>query len=317
MTILHSKMTILHHNQLGYRNNQLGSRHYSKVKDSQPLILELLDTVSILHLIHQPIVFHGISDKECEDMLEDILLGRYQFSPILVQHMGYEEHESFAQRDTVVTSAYLGLLRYYPKKKEGYLTFSRPSTEKDVLFIHALEEVLFLDKSAWGYTSLDSLLPEYFSEIKNGMKGVNRIYRLEIDYPPEIGHFLEKIYLLPKTLIYQYITSFWNLSYIDENGMCPESLKGTYTVSDIRRIVMNLILTDIFDDEFRKVYPGVVFTRFVSQVIIGTKESDEVLFNEEKGYALLKSLGLTGKIHSIARGDSPFTIYRNFKLGIK
>jgi hypothetical protein len=51
-------------------------------------------------------------------------------------------------------------------------------------------------------------------------------------------------------------------------------------------------------------------------VIIGTKDSDEVVFNEEAGYALLKSLGLTGQIVSIGLGDDPIPICGNKLLYI-
>lgn len=147
---------------------------------------------------------------------------------------------------------------------------------------------------------------------------MNRIYRIEIDFPPDIGLFLRKltsINLYPDTHIYKYITSFLNLTYIDEDGKCLESTK-TYTVGNLRRIVHNLVLKEIFDNEFRKLFPGVAFTRFVSQVIVGTKDSDGIVFNEEAGYALLKSLGLSGQIVSIGKGDDAIEICGNRLLYI-
>nr|YP_010265587.1 hypothetical protein MFQ52_mgp60 [Bidens bipinnata]YP_010352685.1 hypothetical protein MFU86_mgp60 [Bidens biternata]UIR99039.1 hypothetical protein [Bidens bipinnata]UIR99102.1 hypothetical protein [Bidens biternata]UIR99164.1 hypothetical protein [Bidens biternata]UIR99283.1 hypothetical protein [Bidens bipinnata] len=255
-------------------------------------------------------------------MIDDILSGDYQLSPILVCHIeedeDEDEYESFCHQKTVLSSSFCGLLRFYPKKKAGYLTLSRPSTEKDVLLIAALEQVLL--ESTEECSSIEDLVYDYHSDIKKEMLHVNRIFRIEIDYPPDIGPFLKRISsinLQYDTHIYQYIISFQNLSYIDEYGLCHESMNGTYTVGDLSRIVLNLVLKEIFDYEFRKVFPGIAFLRFVNQVIIGTKDSDEVLFNEEEGYALLKSLGLTGQILSRGIGESPLPISGNKLLKIR
>jgi hypothetical protein len=298
------KMTLLHH-------NQLGSRYYSKVKEYHSLLFDLIDNVSIMHSRYRTVIFDRISVEECEEMLNDILSGNYQLSPILVYHIEEDEYESFCHQKTVLSSAFCGLLRFYPKKKAGYLTFSRPSTERDVLLIAALEQVLLDYTVNWKCPSIENLVYDFHSDINKEMVLVRRIYRLDIDYPPDIGLFLKRISsinLQYDTYIYQYITSFLHLSYIDEYGLCHSSMNGTYTVGDLSRIVLNLVLKEIFDYEFIKVFPGIAFTRFVAQVIIGTKDSDEVLFNEEEGYALLKSLGLTGQIVSIGLGDSPIPI---------
>ncbi|KAI3668437.1 hypothetical protein L1987_88578 [Smallanthus sonchifolius] len=171
------------------------------------------ENVSILHSRYRTVIFDRISVVEIEDMIEEI------------------------------QSAFCGLLRYYPNKKAGYLTLVRPSTERDVLLIAALEQVLLENTVIWKCPSIENLVYDFHSDISIKKWSVwNRIYRLEIDYPPDIG---------------------------------------------------------------------VAFTRFVSQVIIGTKDSDEVVFNEEAGYALLKSLGLTGQIVSIGLGDGPIPICGN------
>jgi len=313
------KMTLLHCNLLGSRYYDcLGSRYfsrdYSKVQEYHELMFNLIEEVSLLYSSYSTRIFDRISAEECADMLEHIVSGNYQLSPILVYHMKEDEIESFSNRKTVLSSSFCGLLRHYPNNQAGYTTFARPSTDTDVVLIAALEQVLLKNTVNRECPCIDNLIYDFHSDINKYMNPVNRIYRLDIDFPPDIGLFLTRlssINLQPDTRLYQLITSFLNLSYIDEDGLCHESKNGAYTVGDISRIVQNLVFKEIFDDEFQKLFPGVSFTRFVSQVIIGTKDSDEVLFNEEAGYALLKSLGLTGHIVSIGQGDSPIPICGN------
>lgn len=296
--------TVLHH-------NLLGSRHYSKVIENQPLLYDLFDRINSLYLNHQPTVFNRLYEEDCEELEDGIVSLDYQLSPLIITNIRVDDDfVSYSHRKTVLCSAYCGLLRYYPYEKEGYVTLVRPSSELDVLLITALEQVLLEYTVNWKCPRIENLIYDFHSDINKGMVCVNRIYRLEIDYPPDIGLFLRRlsINLTPDTHLYHYITSFQNLSYIDEDGKCLDSLNGVYSVGDLSKIVLNLVLKEIFDYEFRKLFPGVVFTRFVSQVIIGTKDSDEVNFNEEAGYALLKSLGLSGQIVSIGRGDDPIPI---------
>lgn len=282
-------------------------RDYGKVAEYQALMFELMHIVSELHSRFKSDYFERISVEECEQMLDDICNGEYQLSPILVSSVKMDEIESFCHRKTVMSSVICGLLHFYHSKKQGYITIARPSTERDVLLIAALESLLYPTTLKLSSISIDYLVYDFHSDIKK-MVCVNRIYRLEIDFPSPIGFFLSnlsQINLRPDTVLYQFLTSFLDLPYIDENGKCLERWNRTYTVGDLRRIILNHVLNETFDDEFRKAFPGVGFTRFVSQVIIGTKDSDEVAFDENAGYALLKSLGLTGQIVSIGLGDPP------------
>jgi hypothetical protein len=298
-----------------------GSCSYSKVLEYQTLLVDLIDNLSILHSRYRTVIFDRISVEECEDIIDSVLSGDYELSPILVYHLNMKEidYDSFCRRKTVLSSAFCGLLRYYTNPKEGYITVVRPSTDRDVLLIAALEQVLLENTVNWKCPSIENLIYDYHSDINKEMVRVNRIYRIDIDSPPDIGIFLRRlssINLQPDMHLYQFITSFLNLSYIDEDGLCHESNNGTYTVGDIARIVHNLIFKEIFDSSFRNQFPGVAFTRFVYQVIVGTKDSDDVVFNEEEGYALLNSLGLTGQIVSIGLDDDPIPICGNQLLYI-
>lgn len=286
-------------------------RYYGKVAEYHELMFDLMSVVSELHSKYRYAFFDRISEEECYEIINDISNGTYQLSPILVYSMKMDEIESFTNRKTVVSSAICGLLHTYPSQQEGYLTIARPSTERDVLLIAALERLLLERTVDWKCPRIENLVYDFYSDI-NKMVCVNRIYRIDIDFPSPIGFFLiniSEINLKPDTLVYQFLTSFLDLPYIDENGLCLERRNWTYTVGNLKRIIHNLVLNETFDYEFRKAFPGVAFTRFVSQVVIGTKDSDEVVFNEEAGYALLKSLGLTGLIVSIGHGDPPISCY--------
>ncbi|KAI3664757.1 hypothetical protein L1987_89470 [Smallanthus sonchifolius] len=93
------------------------------------------ENVSILHSRYRTVIFDRISVVEIEDMIEEI------------------------------QSAFCGLLRYYPNKKAGYLTLVRPSTERDVLLIAALEQVLLENTVIWKCPSIENLVYDFHSDI--------------------------------------------------------------------------------------------------------------------------------------------------------
>jgi hypothetical protein len=294
------------------------TRYYSKIVEYHVLMFELIENVSQLHNRYRSTFLDHISVEECEKMMDDIRCGFYQLSPIQVNNIKNEEFKSFLKERTVQSSAICGLLHCFPGKEPGYTTVVRPSHDKDVLLIAALERVLLENTVNWKCPSIESLVYDFHSDI-NRMVSVNRIYRIDISFPEPMGKYLKnisQINLRPDTRLYQFLSTFLNLPYIDEDGMCLETLNGSYTVGELSKIAQNLVLKETFDYEFRKEFPEVAFTRFVNQVIIGTKDDDWIVFNENDGYQLLNKLGLTGKILSIGRGDAPITCYGDIDLCI-
>nr|GFB77865.1 hypothetical protein [Tanacetum cinerariifolium] len=70
-----------------------------------------------------------------------------------------------------------------------------------------------------------------------------------------------------------------------------------------------LVVNEIFDKAFIKMFPVLFYSRYLGEVIIYSTALDEITFNESVGYALLKELRLTGEIVSIGPGDTPLMFY--------
>lgn len=77
-------------------------------------------------------------------------------------------------------------------------------------------------------------------------------------------------------------------------------------MGEITRVLLNIVLIDIFDREFPKRFPNIAFSRFIN----ASKDNDEVIFDDKAGYALLEELGLAGKIVSIGPDDEPLLCYK-------
>lgn len=105
--------------------------------------------------------------------------------------------------------------------------------------------------------------------------------------------------------IYKLIESFLSLPIIDDNGNDRSSISmgGMPVSGEISRLLFNIVLLDIFDQKFRKWFPGIAFCRFHYDVFILTRGS--VIFDEKAGYALIEEVGLAGEIASIGRCDYP------------
>lgn len=125
------------------------TRYYSKLVEYHALMFDLIEYVSRLHNRYRSTFFDQISVEECEKMQEDIACGFYQLSPILVNNIKEDEFELFCKDRTIQSSAICRLLHCYPGKEPGYITVVRPSHDKDVLLIAALEKVLLENTVNW------------------------------------------------------------------------------------------------------------------------------------------------------------------------
>lgn len=148
------------------------------------------------------------------------------------------------------------------------------------------------------------------------MGKVDRLYRLDLTDSLRIIPFnliLDKVKLLVIDVsVYKLISSLLFLPIIDDNGRNRRSdanLGGLPPVGEITRVLFNIVLMDIFDREFTKRFPGIVFSRFINEVYISTRENDEVIFDQKTGCALLEELNLAGNIMSIGPGDPPIPCY--------
>lgn len=135
---------------------------------------------------------------------------------------------------------------------------------------------------------------------------VKKVYKLSLS--PSlcilpINLILEKVKpLVDDSFVYELISSFLRLPII---GSARLDRKGIPPAGEISRVIFDIVLKEIFDREFAIKFPDICFYRFKHEVIILTREEDEVNFDEQVGYDLLKELGLEGVFESMGPGEKP------------
>ena len=196
------------------------------------------------------------------------------------------------------------------------LSVVMPSKE-DVLVLMGLSLMLFrlshgvLPKD--GYRLENQVSSFYYSLQQMGK--VDRLYRLDLMASLRIlpiSLILDKVKpFVGEGSVYKLISSLLNLPIIDDAGNHSSDISfgGIPPVGEITRVLFNIVLMDIFDREFPKRFPGIAFSRFINEVFITTRGTDEVIFDDKAGYALLEDLCLAGKIVSIGPGDDPLPCY--------
>lgn len=166
---------------------------------------------------------------------------------------------------------------------------------------------------------LTNMVSSFYYSLQQ-MGKVDRLYKI---------YLMESLSILPISLIldrvkplvgddfvYKLISSFLILPLVDTDGNTRRDIhpSGIPPAGEITRVLFNIVLTDIFDREFTKRFPGITFYRFIHEVFISTKVNYEVHFDEKAGYELLEELGLVGKIESIGSGDDPLISYERMLI---
>lgn len=159
---------------------------------------------------------------------------------------------------------------------------------------------------------LSNQVTKLYSSLQQ-MGNVDRLYRLDLMASLRIipiSLILEKVkpFFGEGSVCYNLISSFLYNPIIDDDGI-HISFGAIPPVGEITRVLFNIVLMDIFDREFAKRFPGIAFSRFISDVYISTRGNDSVIFDDKAGYALLEELSLAGKIMSIGPGDDPLPCY--------
>ncbi|KAD6455026.1 hypothetical protein E3N88_09732 [Mikania micrantha] len=263
----------------------------------------LADSVKELYSFHSE--KYPLNHSQYEVLLHQIKEGEYELSPIRVHNVKKVEFD-----DNYCCQ--ISHFCFIPSRLPGYITVVKVD-DKDLLVIDALTQLL-LSVSLYGYgkrTGCD--FHDYFEEFRNKvqkMSGISRLYRMIIHVPLPKQFILDKLpmYNVEKdTDLYDMIESFLNLPYVDDDGNDVSDQIGRPAVGKLSSALYNLVLQETFDLEFDQFFPGVEVYRYISLVLIGTKNQDQVVFNEKAGYALLMKLGMTGKIFSIGPGDDPLS----------
>lgn len=87
---------------------------------------------------------------------------------------------------------------------------------------------------------------------------------------------------------------------------------GFAPLGEITRVLFNIVLIVIFDRELAQISPRISFVRFLHEVYIFTRGNDEVIFDEEVGYAITVSSLLVNftKSHSYFSPHAPAWLKR-------
>lgn len=196
-----------------------------------------------------------------------------------------------------------------------------PDNKEDLLVLMGLSRMLFRLSHGClpedGYRMVD-MVPSFYSSIR-GLGKVDRVYRLDLGpslkkIPSSLVFSKVKPFFGDSCSVYKLISSLLYLPIVDiygNNRRSDINLNGfgIPLVGEIPRVLFNIVLTDIFDREFAKRFPGIPFSRFISEVFLTTRGNDEIIFDDKAGNALLDELNLAGKIVSIGPGDDPLLCY--------
>lgn len=162
---------------------------------------------------------------------------------------------------------------------------------------------------------LEDMVSSFYYNMKVIGK-VNRVYKIDLllslkTIPIRVVE--DKIMnLVGDKNVYHLLWSFLHLPIIDQNG---NNRKGTMgftgipAVGEISKVILNIILSETFDREFPKWFPGIRFCRFRNSVFIFTNE--KVILDEKPLYMLLGEQSLVGKIESIGSGDEALMCYND------
>ncbi|KAF3452227.1 hypothetical protein FNV43_RR08325 [Rhamnella rubrinervis] len=307
--LLLNKPSALCSPNLKYLINSIQDTYVNKVCVTHP---ELSDDI---HFIYKDLTEKHRFSMSCFRLAviqQEILSGLYDLSPLQIREIKMNDLAQFLL-DTLPACPDLAIMNSLDRE----MVIAVMPDKEDVLVLMGLSVMLLrlshgsLPKS--GYRIENPLSSFYYSLQQMGK--VDRLYKIDLmeslRYLP-ISLVLDKIkHFVGDGSVYKLISSFLSLPINDNDGKNRKEIItcGIPPVGEITRVLFNIVLMEIFDQEFTKGFPGVAFKRFVHEVYITTRGNDKVIFNEKVGYTLLKKLGLVGKIDSIGPGDDPLLCY--------
>lgn len=264
-------------------------------------IVQLVEDMEFIYKDLKDQNLYGLPSCQFEAIIRCIISGSYVISPQLSFYISKELLPPF--------------LYYYPDiaiataPDSGLIYLTVPSAKEDIIVLMGLSLMLLRlahpsFKPIGGAYRMENELSTYYCSLKQ-MGMAERLYRVNLSESIKIlpiSLVLDKVKPLvgDGTIVCKLIESFLSIQK-GNNGIPP--------AGEITRVLLEIVLMDIFDSVFPKRFPGVAFCRYSYEVVIATKGNDE--FDEKAGYALLKELGLTGNIISIGPGDFPINIHKS------
>lgn len=80
-------------------------------------------------------------------------------------------------------------------------------------------------------------------------------------------------------------------------------------LGEFTKLFEELVVNELFEKAFRNRFPGVLYSRYLGEMLIYNTDRDESTFDERAGYDLLKELCIPGEIVSIGPGEAPLLFY--------
>lgn len=310
----------------GRAQNMLPGRAQNMFYISNIRYLSIL-TFSSLHRLAYDIgvVYDGLSDlfpgltgEKVRDIQQSIKDGRYTLSPLQVRVIPKNEEDLTCSKFNHLMSV----------KDEPNIYLGVNPTLEDSLVLIGLGRMLnlnilqenILSKNSFGIKPLRKegyCISDYYSivcargrvfklfklDLTNSLRTINRDNLLfNLSHIVKDGQTME----LLGQYMYLPITDSSGIDYSANMGINipPSGPNGL-----LSEVLLNFALIE-FDSEFQRLYPQVVYTRYVHEVLVSFPTSESLhgmtlsIF-EQQVLSLFKDLNLAGKIISIGPGDAP------------
>lgn len=281
------------------------SSYYSTINSS---LVQLSEDIDFIYNHFKTHLQYNLSQEDLMILQQMLLSGLYTISPLRLRRIRRDDLADFL----FATLPDFPDLTFYPSKDSSYYIVVFPSKKEDVLLFMALS--IHFYRFTYGsvpkerYRLVERV--DLFMNCIHKMGKVTKLFRINLDPSLQLipsSQVLDpvKSFVGADSVSYNLVSQFMDLATIDEEGRhvrfgCMPIL------GEITKVLFNLALME-FDRQLCNQYPGIQFERFIGLVFIAS--TDDLIFDEYKGRALIEELGLYCDIESIGPGDEPLDCY--------
>lgn len=287
-------------------------------KSIGPLIEKIDETYRHLCTYEDtPPMYEAVTPLDFDEMKQLVLSGCYHLSPFSIIYRTKEGVSNFI-KETELLIYGVEKEPYGDNESHVFMVSSAASKDEIVLFSLSRMFYVFAHDNNPVYFSHKAALEQLYLNRLSRIARANKIYRLNI-CSPILGKNISRsrileivnLYVEKDSIAYAIVTQFLYNSFIDErNNIC--SLDYIPSLGPITKFFKELVIYEILEKAFRIKFEGVLFCRYLGEMVIYNTDIDEITFNESAGYALLKELSLTGEIVSIEPGcEEPLMLFHN------
>lgn len=309
----------------------LGSinRNYTTKIDKSmgPLIEQIDDTYRRLCTYENtPPMYEAVTPLDFHEMKELVLSGCYHLSPFSIIYRTNVGASNFLRETELLLYGVekvpysKGGVEKVPYDNESHLFMISSAASKDEIVLLALSQMFYAfahDNNPLYLSQIAALEQLYLNRLSR-IAWANKIYRLNI-CSPILGDNISRsrileivnLYVEKDSIAYALVTQFLYNCYIDEMKHI-DPLNYIPSLGPLTKLFKEVVIYEILEKAFRIKFEGVLFCRYLGEMVIYNTDIDEVTFTESAGYALLKELSLTGEIVSIEPGcEEPLMLFHN------